>query len=262
MFQYQGKTALVTGASAGIGAEFTRELAARGMNVILVARNEAAMNELADEVRGQHGVQTLVISVDLSQETAAAEVAEKVAAIDWEVDLLVNNAGFLTYGPFETNDPAEERKEILVNVAALVAMTHEFLPGMLARKNGGVINVASIAAFQAIPYMAIYAATKAFVVSFSIGLYQECRKRNVHILGLCPGTTSTEIFARGGANILQFDPAPRKVDQVVATALKAFERKRCLAVDGWKNRLMSYGAKLAPRELSAWFAGKMARPKT
>ncbi|MCC9608479.1 SDR family oxidoreductase [Blastopirellula sp. JC732] len=260
MFPYNGKTALITGASSGIGAQFARELAARGMNLILVARNQAAMDKIADELRARHGVQVDVFPQDLSEPTAAANVFAHAEQLGWNVDLLVNNAGFVTYGPFESIDPAQEQAEIQVNIAALVGLTHAFLPGMLARRSGGIINNASLAGFQPIPYLTVYAATKAFVISFSVALRQECRGRNVRVLGLCPGTTKTEIFDRANANAAAVG-IPRTVEQVVATALRAFDRNRSLVVDGVGNRIVSYFTKIVPRWLAASIAGWLVSSK-
>ncbi|AMV20512.1 SDR family NAD(P)-dependent oxidoreductase [Planctomyces sp. SH-PL14] len=259
-FSYRGKVALITGASAGIGAGFARELAARGMTLILVARNEAALDALAAELKSTCGVPVHVIPADLSREAAAAEVTAAVAERGLAVDLLVNNAGVMTYGAFETIDPARDHAEVMINITALVGLTHAFLPGMLERRFGGVINVASIAGFQPIPYLAVYAATKAFVISFSVALWEECRDRNVCVLGLCPGTTTTELFDRGEAKEAAVG-SPRTVSQVVATALNGLDRKSSLVVDGLKNRLLSHGPRLIPRWFAARCAGQAVRPK-
>lgn len=261
MFAYQGKTALVTGASTGIGAEFVRELASRGMNVILVARNEAAMNTLTAELSSRYQTAFHVIPADLSREDAVSHVVAAVTAKNLQVDLLINNAGFMTHGPFETIPAATEQAEVMVNVASLVGMTHAFLPGMLERQQGGVINVASIAGFQPIPYLAVYAATKAFVISFSVALWEECRSRNVVVLGLCPGTTKTELFDRASAAEAAVGK-PRTVRNVVASGLKALERRRSLVVDGWQNMLLTHGPRLIPRWFAARCAGQAVRPKT
>lgn len=260
MFAYRGSTALVTGASSGIGAEFAQELAARGTNLILVARAEEVLNKLAADLQTRHGIQAHVIPADLSREHAVRHVADAVAERGLQVDLLVNNAGMMTHGPFEQIDPGEEQAEITVNVTSLVGLTHAFLPGMLERRNGGVINVASIAGFQPIPFLATYAATKAFVISFSVALYEECRDRNVHILGLCPGTTSTELFVRGRAEAAALG-GYRTVQQVVATALRGLDGKRSVIVDGLKNSLLTHGPRLIPRWFAARCAGNAIRPR-
>lgn len=259
-FPYQDHTALITGASTGIGAQFARQLAARGMHLILTARNQEALQKLATELREAHGVQIDVFPLDLSEPSAPAEIFSHVKELGWNVDLLINNAGFLTYGPFQTIDAQQEQAEIQVNIAALVGLTHQFLPGMLTRKLGAVINVASLAGFQPIPYMTVYAATKAFVISFSLGLAEECRGRNIRIQALCPGTTKTEIFERASATDAEVG-IPRTVEQVVATSLRALDRDRSLIVDGFGNRVVSFFTKLTPRWLAAYVAGRLVRRK-
>lgn len=260
MFPYRGQTALITGASTGIGAEFARELAARGMKLALVARNADAMRSLAGELEAKHQAVVHVLACDLSREAAPGEVAAAVAERGLTVDLLINNAGFMTYGPFETIDPAQEHAEVMVNVAALVGLTHAFLPGMLERRAGGVINVASIAGFQPIPYLAVYAATKAFVISFSVALWEECRDRNVCVLGLCPGTTRTELFDRATARQAAIG-GERTVQQVVATGLRGLDARRSLIVDGHKNMLLTHCPRVIPRWFAARCAGQAVRPK-
>lgn len=260
MFPYSGRTALITGASTGIGAGFARELAARGMQLILVARNETAMTALADELQREFGTRTLVVLADLSQEAAVSRIVAAVAEQGLTVDLLINNAGFMTYGPFEKIDPAKDHAEVMVNITALVGLTHAFLPAMLERQSGGVINVASIAGFQPIPYLTVYAATKAFVISFSVALREECRGRNVRVLGLCPGTTTTELFDRAAAKPAAVG-TPRTVQQVVTTALRGLDRKQSLVVDGFKNMLLTHGPRMIPRWFAARCAWQAVRPK-
>jgi short-subunit dehydrogenase len=259
MFPYQGRTALITGASTGIGAAFARELAARGMAVILVARRAAELASLAAELSSMHEVPAHYLPVDLSDPQAGPNVAKVVAERGWQVDLLINNAGFMTYGPSESIDPALEQAEVMVNIGAVVGLTHAFLPDMLERREGGVINVASIAGFQPIPFLAVYSATKAFVLSFSVALWEECRDRNVCVMGLCPGTTSTELFERASAAPAAVG-APRTPEQVVQTALRGLDAKRSLIVDGWKNSLLSHGPRFIPRWFAARSAGKTVRP--
>lgn len=260
MFEYKNKTALITGASSGIGEGFARELAKRGMNLILAARSTAKLEHLAAELSQEHGITAHALPVDLSKPDAAAAVVQAyVAERSLTVDLLLNNAGFLTFGLFEKNDPATEHDEIQVNCAALVAMSHAFLPGMLERKRGGIINVASLAGFQPIPYMAVYAATKAFIISFSVALAEEVYERGVTVLGLCPGTTTTELFKRAVADSFNMG-SPRSVEQVVATGLRALDKKKSLVVDGFKNRMLSLGPRLAPHWYTARCAKAMVMP--
>ena len=259
-YQYHGKTALVTGASSGIGKAFALALAARGTSLVLISRGAEILGTLASEIRERHHVRVDVIVSDLSQPASAAQIGQAIAERGLTIDLLINNAGFMTYGPFEEIDPAADHAEVMVNIAAVVGLTHQFLPGMLARKDGAVINVASIAGFQPIPYLAVYSASKAFVISFSVALWEECRERNVCVMGLCPGTTATELFERATAPEASLGK-PRTAEQVVATALKGLDRRRSLVVDGLKNSLLSHGPRLIPRWFAARCAGQAVRPR-
>ena len=260
MFLYQGKTALITGASGGIGAAFARALAARGANVILVARSEDRLRAPGEELARDHGVRAEVVAADLTRPGAAGELRAAVAARGLMVDLLVNNAGFGTYGRFGTLAPEREHDEVALNVAAMVDLTHLFLPAMLERGDGGVINLASTSAFQPLPYMAVYGATKAFVLSFSEALWAECRGRGVRVLALCPGPTATGFFAVVGSE----DGAvgqTRTAAQAVATGLRALERGRPSVVDGWANYLRAQTPRLAPRGLVARIGERITRPR-
>lgn len=169
-FDYTGKTALVTGASSGIGREFARQLAARGVGLILVARSEATLQALAAELHKTHGVSLTVIVQDLTLPEAITHIVERLEALRLYPDILINSAGFATYGRFEKLSLARQREEINVNCVAPVALAHALLPAMLRKGSGVMINVASTAAMQPDPYMAIYGATKAFLLSFSNAL--------------------------------------------------------------------------------------------
>jgi short-subunit dehydrogenase len=250
--------ALITGASAGIGLEFAKRLAGRGYDLILSARRRDRLDELASRLRAEHGgIRVEVIVADLSEATAPADIVAETARLNINVDLLVNNAGFGTHGHFETLQPERERGEIAVNVAALVALTHAFLPAMLERGSGGVINVASTAAFQPVPYMAVYAATKAFVRSFSEALHEEVHARGVRVIALCPGPTATEFFDTDVA-------APRgpirTVRDVVTTGLRAYDAGTPLAIDGPSNRIMITMSALLPRRWITKIAARMMKP--
>jgi len=260
MFTYREGTALVTGASSGIGRAFVRELAARGMNCILVARNAEAMSSLAKEITAKHNVRAEVIVADLSHPDAPATIKKDVASRAMTVDLLVNNAGFMTHGNFETVSAEREQDEVMVNCAAMVGLTHAFLPAMLAQNEGGIINVASIAGFQPIPHMAVYAASKAFVISFSVALWDECRGRNVRVVTLCPGTTDTPLFEVNDAQEAALG-RKRKPEQVVATGLRGLDKGKSLVVDGLMNSLLSNGPRLIPKWLAAKFAGQAVKPR-
>ncbi len=261
MFQYQGKTALITGASAGIGAAFARALAARGANVILVARSEDKLQALADELARAHGVRAEVVAADLARAGAARELYDEVDRRSLAVDLLVNNAGFGTSGRFETLAPERDGAEVALNVAAVVDLTHLFLPAMLAQGDGAVVNVASISAFMPGPYSAVYGATKAFVLSFSEALWAECCGRGVRVLALCPGATATEFFDVVGTDAAGVLGAKRAPAQVVETGLRALERNRSYAVDGLANYLMVQAPRVVPRGIVARLVARVARPR-
>ena len=258
MSNYRGKTALITGASSGIGATFAQALAARGMNLILVARSQSTLQAQAQDFIHQYANHTEVISCDLSQENAAQSVIEEVQRRGLTVDLLVNNAGFGTYGPFESLDPQREHAEIMLNVAALVDLTHAFIPGMIERGSGGIINVASTAAYQPVPYMAIYGATKAFVLSFSEALWAEYKERGIRVLALCPGATATPFHQTAG------EPSIGRMDtpeNVVATGLRALEQGRSSVIPGLFNSFLSnLLPRIMPRGVTALVAKRLMQP--
>jgi short-subunit dehydrogenase len=249
--------ALVTGASSGIGAAFARALAARGQDLVLVARGTAKLEALATELAAQHGIAADVISADLARIDAADAVASELATRGIAVGTLINNAGFATHGEFGELDAAREGDEVMVNVHSLVALTRALLPAMLKRRAGGIINVASTAAFQPVPYMATYGATKAFVLSFSQALAEEVREHGVQVVALCPGQTETAFFD-------QIDEArvgrARTVAQVVATGLRALERGQTVVIDGFVNAALANSVRFGPRPLVARVAARMQRP--
>ncbi|MFZ0215762.1 MAG: SDR family oxidoreductase, partial [Candidatus Dormiibacterota bacterium] len=225
---YAGRTALVTGASSGIGAAFARELAARGANLVLVARREDRLQELATELRDAYGVCVEVIPQDLARADAAAAIAGRMTELGREVDLLVNNAGFASYGDVAEADPGRLVDEVTVNCTALVELTRGVLPGMLARGGGAIVNLASTTAFLPVPHMAVYAATKAFVLSFTEALGAEIPRDRVRILALCPGGTETEFFGVAGRDVsfgIRQSPAA-----VASAALLALDRGRPVLV--------------------------------
>jgi short-subunit dehydrogenase len=195
-FAYEGKTTLVTGASSGLGAEFARQLAARGSDLVLVARSQDRLAALADALRARHQVAVTTLPADLS---LAGDVGRVVACIRaTEIHLLVNNAGFGTYGRFADLEPARDHEEILVNSVAAVDLAHAVLPGMLARHAGGILTVASTISFQPAPRQAVYGATKAFALAFSEALWAETRGSGVRVVALCPGPSATGFVANLG----------------------------------------------------------------
>jgi uncharacterized protein len=250
--------ALVTGASAGIGFAFAQALAERGYDLIVTARRRERLEELAAGVRAKHaGIRIEIIVADLAEATAPAQIAAETARLGMKVELLVNNAGFGTHGYFESIAPAREQEEIALNVAALVALTHAYVPAMLERGRGGVINVASTAAFQPVPWMSVYGATKAFVRSFSEALHEEVHARGVRVLALCPGPTATEFF-----DIAIAPPRGpiRTVQDVVATGLRAYDKGVPVAIDGPSNQIMIGLSSLMPRRWIAKITSRVMHP--
>jgi short-subunit dehydrogenase len=261
MFAYKSQTALITGASSGIGAAFAEALAARGMHLVLVARSKDKLEGLGTELAKTYGVGVQVIAMDLSKPGASRRVFEQTTWNGLTVDLLVNNAGFATHGLFEELPLERQYEEIMLNCTAVVEMTHWFLPGMVSRGSGGVVNVASTAAFQPLPYMAVYGATKAFVLSFSEALWAENRARGVRVLALCPGATDTPFFDVVAAPEASVGGARQDPEDVVARALKALESGRMHLISGTKNYLMANVSRFFPRRTVAAMTARVLRPK-
>ncbi len=257
---YQGQTALITGASGGLGATFAQELAARGMNTILVARSTDKLQALASELTVKYQQRNDVIAMDLVPAGAAVALTNKVTEMGLQVDLLVNNAGFATYGNFESIELQRDRDQVLLNIATLVDLCHTFIPQMLERKSGSIINLASVVGFQPVPYMTVYAASKAFVLSFSEGLWAEYGDRGIRVLALCPGATATSFHEVAG------QPVPDRIStpkEVVQAGLKALELQQSYVIPGWMNFFLSgIVPRLLPRKMTTLLAKGMMKPKT
>ncbi len=260
MITFEKKTVLITGASSGIGKAFAEVLSAKGANVILVARSRDKLTSLASEIKKQFKVKAEVIVADLSDPKAPAKVYAVVTKKGYKVDVLINNAGFGTRGQFHALSADQEHKEVMLNVAALVQLTHLFLPSMVKKNQGIIVNVASTGAFQPVPFMAVYGATKAFVLSFSEALWAEYRKQGIRILALCPGETETN-FAKVAGNEQPIFGKKRTAEGVVETALRALARGKSYAIDGGGNYLMANFIRFAPRSLAARMTGVIMRPK-
>jgi short-subunit dehydrogenase len=243
-----GTTALITGASGGIGEQFARQLSARGVNLVLVARREPQLRALAGELEAASGVSATVVVADLSIGAAPQDIVRRLDGLGIEIDLLINNAGVGSLSRFLDEDINAVLSEIQLNCVSLVSLTGRLLPDMLARGHGGVINVASTAAFQPIPTMAVYAASKAFVLAFSEALWAETHHSGVRVLALCPGPTQTQFFTTA-ADGQQFLTRGRQTpDAVAATALSAFESgHQPSVIPGLANRLLSTGYRFLPR---------------
>ena len=247
--------ALVTGASAGIGLAFAERLARDGYDLILVARRRERLEELAKRLRESHKAEVEVLVADL---TDAGDLlgAEQRASTAPGLDLLVNNAGFGTAGPFRTLDPDAEEREVLLNCIALVRLTRAALPRMVERGRGGVINVSSMAGFMPSPYNATYGATKAFVNSFTEALAQELRGTGVVVQALCPGFTRTEFQEVAEVDTSQIpDFAWMEPGPVVDAALAALEARDVICVPGLGNRVLSWTARSLPRTAVARIMG-------
>ncbi|XXX74478.1 SDR family oxidoreductase [Sorangium sp. So ce134] len=251
-FDFSGKTVLITGASMGIGEAFARELSRRGATLVLVARSESKLAALASELGRAH-----VVAADLAAPGAAQRVFHAVAEEGLDVDVLVNNAGFGVFGAFDGLPLATQREQIDLNVGALVELTHLFMP-TIERRQGGVIQVASMAAFVPAPYFAVYAATKAFVLSFSEALWAEYRPRGVRVLALCPGATETPFFQRSG-DVPGASKRARPED-VVRVGLSAFAAGRASVVHGAANNLGAFFTRFFSRELTVKMMARLTKP--
>jgi len=252
------RRALVTGASTGLGAVFATALAGQQYDLIIVARNRERLEALAERLRQSSGIAVEVMVADLTQAVALRTVEARVAE-DQALELLVNNAGFGTTGPFATLDPDREEAEIRLNIVALMRLTRAALPGMIARDRGAIINVSSMAAFVPGPYDATYGATKAFVNSFTEALHEELRGTRVRVQALCPGFTHTEFQQRAGIDV---STLPAYVwmtpEAVVEASLAALRRGQIVCVPGRLNRLLTLLIGAAPRRLVRRVTGLLA----
>jgi short-subunit dehydrogenase len=247
-----GSTCLITGASSGIGAEFARQLASRGHGVFLVARREDRLRELADEIALEHGVRAEIAPSDLEDPTQCAALPGLVAERGLRVEVLVNNAGFSTLGDVHAN-PDRQLGMIRVNCEALVALTTAFLPAMAERGRGAVINVASMAAFQPIPAQAVYAATKAFVLSFSESVHTEVKKTGVTVTALCPGPVATEFIEAAGFKKSKEQMGPSfawaSAEEVAKVGIEAADKGKRVAIPGAGNRVVAVATQHTPRSV-------------
>lgn len=254
-------TALITGASAGLGLEMARLLAKDGHGLVLVARRRDKLEEIAAELRKAHDVKVLVVAADLGDPAAPAEVLRQVEAAGIEVGLLVNNAGYGSNGAFAELDPAKEVGMVDLNVRALVHLTRLFLPGMIARKRGRVLNVGSTAGFVPGPFMATYYATKAFVLSFTEALAFELEGTGVTVTVLCPGATATEFAAVSGTSKMKlFQSGVADAVSVARFGLDAARAGKVIAVPGLMNKLTALAPRISPRSLARAIASRYNRP--
>jgi hypothetical protein len=249
------QTALITGASGGIGLELARRFASGGYDLVLVARNAARLEELAAELRRQ-GVAARVLARDLAVAGSPEELFRELAATGTAVDVLVNNAGFGTFGPFVETPLDKELEELQLNVVTLTHLTKKLLPAMLARRRGGILNVASTAAFQPGPLMAVYYATKAYVVSFSEALAEELRGTGLTVTALCPGPTATGFQQRSGMVISKLLPVADAAS-VARAGYDGFRAGKRLVIPGLLNKVGVQSVRVSPRVLATRLVKKM-----
>ncbi|HZS08300.1 MAG TPA: SDR family oxidoreductase [Blastocatellia bacterium] len=259
MSEWKNKTALITGASYGIGEAFARRLAADGANLIITARSRDRLDGLAGELRERHRVKVTVIEADLANPDAPVEIFTATEGAGLQVDLLVNNAGFGLVGDFASQPREKILEMIQVNVTALTALAHLYLHPMLRRESGAIINLASTASFQAVPYFAVYAATKAFILIFSESLWAECGGSSVRVLALCPGPVATHFQEVAGTARRRLPEKMQTADEVVETGLKALAQGRSHVVSGFNNRLMVEVERFVPRDVVTRMAERMFR---
>jgi uncharacterized protein len=253
MMSYKGSTALVTGASGGLGEAFAEQLAERGCNLVLVARSEDKLKTIAKRLEQRNKIKTTVIPADLSSPAAVENVIAEVKRRGIGIDLLVNNAGFGIFERFAETPLERQMEQVDVNIRALVTLTHAFVQGMVERRKGGVINLASSAGFQPLAGANIYAASKSFVILFSEALAQELVKQHVHVLAVCPGPVATAFYA-------DMNPAigRNQMDQpkaIVQEVLRAFDNGKRVIIPGkFSIRLNAFAVRLFPRKLIAQIA--------
>lgn len=256
------QTVLITGASSGIGRAFASALAARGSDLVLVARRADRLDSLAAELHGRHGVTVTPVPLDLTRPDIGDATLRAVTDLGVELTGVINNAGFGTFGPFVEEEPERLAQEIAVDVAAPVQISATFLPQLVRRGDGFLINVASLAAYTPTPRMAVYGAAKAFVLSFTEALWAETRGTGVTVFALSPGATSTEFNEVVGTEDATSGRKMRTAEDVVATALKHLDRSNPgpSVVDGTANRLMAAAGRLGSRRMVATMAGRITEP--
>jgi short-subunit dehydrogenase len=253
------EVALVTGASGGIGEDLARLIAQSGRDLVLLARNAARLQSLADELSQAHKITATVLAMDLSAEGAADSAARALAERQITIDLLINNAGYGSHGPFARAHPPEQQRMLQLNVVALTMLTQFLLPGMIERRRGRILNVASTAAFQPGPLMAVYYASKAYVVSLSLALTEETAGTGVSVTCLCPGATRTGFQARAGmgkARLMTAVPIMTSAD-VARAGFDGMMAGKPLVIPGIANKISAQGTRLLPRRVAAKLAGAL-----
>ncbi len=259
--RWKGKWALVTGASAGIGWALAEQLAAGGANLVLTARRVDRLEKLAAELTARHGIRTELVAADLTRPEAPAAIYAFTEGKGLEIELLINNAGFGAFGYTSEIDESRLLDMVQVNCAAVVRLTRIYLPRMVGRRSGDVLIVASTAAFQPVPFIAAYAATKAFDLIFAEGLAEEMRGFGVRVCALCPGSTNTEFqqVAHQPDRAFRYAETANKVARV---GLEGLAQGKSSVISGSRNRWMVFGERFAPRSLVARMAAKVMGPES
>jgi short-subunit dehydrogenase len=261
MIHYQDRWAVVTGASSGLGRGLAAGLADRGMSLVLTGRNEARLDETAHQIRrAAPSVTVETVAADLSSRSGVSALLDHVG--DRPIEVLVNNAGFGSYGPFAKADPDREADEVAVDVGTVITLARAFLPGMLTRGSGGILNIASTIAFQPAPYQAVYGASKAFVLSFSQALWAEARAAGVAVTALCPGPTRTGFVDALGADAGHTAIYRRLADPepVIKAGLRALDKGQAVVIPGMRNKVIAASGRFMPREWLTRVSARLLRP--
>jgi len=254
MDYYKDKTILITGASSGIGENFAHTLNKMGAKLILTARSKDKLEQMASSMNN-----AVSIPGDLSKKEFPEELYNKINDMKIKVDIVINNAGFGYSGKFLDNSMENYTEMINLNICSLTHLTHLFLKGMVENKSGGIINISSLASFQPIPYFSIYAATKAFVTSFTLSLYEEYREKNINILGVCPGYTKTNFNKRAQMNSIPVAGYLMSSQEVVEQSLKAYKKGKFIIINGKINRFANFFTSLIPRKWSLKMASSIIK---
>jgi short-subunit dehydrogenase len=257
---FENTTILITGASSGIGKEFAKQLASKGANLILTARTHGDLMNLAEELESEHtNIWIKAIPTDLSELNGSRKLFEQIHDLDLSVDYLINNAGFGKFCEFSGESFETYHKMLMLNINALVELTHLCLPTMINKNSGGIINVASIGSFQPLPYQTVYGASKAFVLSFSEALTGELLDTNIRVMALCPGTTESRFMKNANADTSSMNLAP--ASKVVSSALTAYAKNRMYTVSGNINYLVSLIPRLVSRKRTVKIVANMFKDK-
>ena len=249
---------LITGASSGIGLELAKLFAADGRNLILVARREELLQEVADGLSSEYGIEVEVIAKDLTLTKSAEDIYKQLN--DKDIDIVVNNAGFGAVGPFSELDHKRQIDMVKLNITALTSLTRLFLPGMIEKNSGGILNVGSLAGFQPGPYATVYYATKAFVLSFTEGLKEELKGTNIKISCLAPGPTKTEFGEISGldrSNLFKFGTMGSA--EVARQGFEGFKNNSTVVIPGFSNKLLPLLVRISPRFLVRRITAKLNR---